>query len=137
MAMYILIMLVAAAVLVAPFSVGARTEQELLSSYRLLTNNHPVYWEDLLLQIKACYPHIQLLPVTQVEITKRFIEEGLGVSYLPFSMVKKEVENQTLSVISQQKIIRPSSHTYIVTKGETEETKQFKHFVAETLTETS
>ncbi|MBX9995468.1 MULTISPECIES: LysR family transcriptional regulator [Priestia] len=125
------------AVLVAPFSAEARTEQELLSSYRLLTNNHPVYWEDLLLQIKACYPHIQLLPVTQVEITKRFIEEGLGVSYLPFSMVKKEVENQTLSVISQQKIIRPSSHTYIVTKGETEETKQFKHFVAETLTETS
>ncbi|MCM3771709.1 substrate-binding domain-containing protein [Priestia aryabhattai] len=31
------------AVLVAPFSVGTRTEQELLSSYRLLTNNHPVY----------------------------------------------------------------------------------------------
>ncbi|MEK1831797.1 hypothetical protein AAAC51_31725 [Priestia megaterium] len=42
--------------------------------------------------------------MTQVEITKRFIEEGLGVSYLPFSMVKKEVENQTLSVISQQKL---------------------------------
>ncbi|MCM3771710.1 MULTISPECIES: substrate-binding domain-containing protein [Priestia] len=75
--------------------------------------------------------------MTQVEITKRFIEEGLGVSYLPFSMVKEEVENQTLSVISQQKIIRPSSDTYIVTKGETEEIKQFKHFVAETLTETS
>ncbi|WP_262984151.1 substrate-binding domain-containing protein [Priestia megaterium] len=91
------------AVLVAPFSAEARTEQELLSSYGCLRIIICLLGR-LLLQIKSCYPHIQLLPVTQVEITKRFIEEGLGVSYLPFSMVKKEVENQTLSVISQQKL---------------------------------
>lgn len=120
-------------ILVAPFIETTKpsliNEEEILRQYRLLTNNHPSYWETLLSEIKRCYPRIRTIPVTQVEITKRFIEQGLGVSYLPVSMVQDELRNKTLMEVKPNKIIPPASFTYVVTKTETPEVKQFKSFL--------
>lgn len=121
-------------ILVAPF-IGETeqsliNEEEMLRQYRLLTNNHPSYWEILLSQIKRYYPKIRTIPVTQIEITKRFIEQGLGVSYLPVSMVQEELRNKTMIEVKPNKIIPPASFTYVVTKTETPEVKQFKASLA-------
>ncbi|HZG69907.1 MAG TPA: LysR family transcriptional regulator, partial [Chondromyces sp.] len=66
-------------------------EQTILHRYRLITHNHPDYWDNLLNDIKRHYPTVRTMKVNQIEVTKRFIEEGLGVSYLPFTVIKDEV----------------------------------------------
>lgn len=115
-------------ILVAPFKNEniKLNEEQILQQYRVLTNNHPSYWETLLTNIKKYYPRIQTIPVTQMEITKRFIEQGLGVSYLPLSMVQEELVTRKLMKVEQDKIILPTSYTYIATKVEIPEVKQFK-----------
>lgn len=118
-------------ILVAPFSVRKGQDQlsvyegEVLNQYRLLTNNHPSYWTELLANIKRFYPRIRTIPVTQMEVTKRFIESGLGISYLPFSIVQEELKNERMIEIKPDKVVPPTSYTYVVTKIETTEVKEF------------
>ncbi|GAA3317077.1 hypothetical protein GCM10020331_014870 [Ectobacillus funiculus] len=79
-------------VLVGPYNEYCLEEHMALSTYRVITDNHPDYWDYLLRQIKSYYPNVRTMAVNQVEITKRFIEQGLGVSYLPVTMVRDEVQ---------------------------------------------
>lgn len=97
----------------------------MLKRYRLLTNNHPAYWDDLLSEINRVYPNVRTLPVTQMEITKRFIEKGLGVSYLPLSMVQEELNRKQMIEVEHRHITLPISYTYVVTKVETSEVRLF------------
>lgn len=128
-------------ILVAPY--GKEKEQneyfpveaEIFKKYRVLTNNHPTYWSSILTEIKRYYPNIRTMPVTQIEISKRFIEKGLGVSYLPLSMVHEELKHQKMIEVKQDKILSPTSFTYVVTKIETPEVKLFISFLTRTFEE--
>ncbi|MBM7650889.1 LysR family transcriptional regulator [Neobacillus cucumis] len=100
-----------------------------LHKYRLITHNHPDYWDDFLNEIKRHYPNVQTMKVNQVEVTKRFIEEGLGVSYLPLTVVKEEIASKRLVEIKPDKIIRPTSSTYLLTKAATDEVLIFIEFL--------
>lgn len=108
-------------------------ESDVLQTYRIITDNHPDYWDDLLPLIKNFYPHVQTMPVHQVEGTKRFIREGLGVSYLPYSMVKAELELEELMEISPIHIQPPISKTYLISQVDTEESQLFTQFLKETV----
>ncbi|UGB33073.1 LysR family transcriptional regulator [Metabacillus sp. B2-18] len=104
-------------------------EKHALSHYRLITHNHPDYWDSLLNDVKRHYPIIQTMVVNQVEVTKKFIENTLGVSYLPYSMVKDDIKKNILSEIVSDKISPPISVTYLVTKVETNEVRSFHEFI--------
>jgi LysR family transcriptional repressor of citA len=110
-------------------------EAEIFKQYRVLTNNHPTYWGSLLTEIKRYYPSIRTIQVTQIEISKRFIEKGLGVSYLPLSMVREELKHQKMIEVKQDKITSPTSYTYVVTKIETPEVQLFISFLMRTFEE--
>jgi LysR family transcriptional repressor of citA len=69
------------------------------------------------------------MTVNQVEVTKRFIEEGLGVSYLPLTVVKNEINLNRMVEIKSDKIIPPKSSTYVLTKVETDEVVLFVKFL--------
>ncbi|KAB8129359.1 LysR family transcriptional regulator [Gracilibacillus oryzae] len=111
------------------------SEEDALNQYRLITNNHPEYWEDLLMDIKIYFPLIQTMEVNQMEVTKKFIENGLGVSYLPKSIAGDEVRQGKLREITAEKIITPLSYTYITTKIETAEVSEFIYFLRRALSE--
>lgn len=104
-------------------------EQNVLQTYRVITHNHPVYWDELLDVIKRHYPAVKTMKVNQVEVTKRFIEAGLGVSYLPFTVVKEEIAMKKLVKITPNQIFPPTSSTFLVTKVETEEVLIFTQFL--------
>jgi len=106
-------------------------EQTILQKYRLITHNHPDYWDDLLNDIKKHYPNVLTMKVNQIEITKRFIEQGLGISYLPYTMVQDELRRNKLFEIKQDKIHLPTSLTYALTKVETSEVSTFIRFLKE------
>lgn len=124
-------------VLVAPYSTEIDCEKTLFQIYRLITHNHPVYWDDLLVEVKRFYPTIKTMKVNQIEVTKKFIEQGLGVSYLPYSMVEKEVKSNLLKVIIPDQISLPISQTYIVTKVMTPEATTFMKFFKEEVNKTN
>jgi LysR family transcriptional regulator, repressor for citA len=104
-------------------------EKTAFQRYRLITHNHPVYWDELLNKIKMYYPTVRTMNVNQIEITKRFIEAGLGVSFLPLTMVKDEISLSKLLEIPSDKISSPKSSTYVVTKAETIEVVTFMKFL--------
>lgn len=65
--------------------------EAMLQSSFLFTHHHPVFWEELLLKLRLQVTGIRTMKVTQAHIVKRFIQEGLGVSFLPRSMVRREL----------------------------------------------
>jgi len=118
--------------LVGP-NVHSLDEPTVLQKYRLITHNHPDYWDDLLYEIKRHYPTVKTMKVNQVEVTKRFIEAGLGVSFLPLTVVKEEIGLNKLVEIKTDKITPPTSSTYLLTKVETEEVLAFAKFLKSTI----
>lgn len=116
-------------ILVGPNEVSDLNEQTAIQKYRLITHNHPDYWDHLLNNIKKHYPTVQTMKVNQIEVTKRFIEEGLGISYLPFTMIKDEITMNKLVEIKTDKITLPTSYTYVLTKVESDEVLAFINFL--------
>ena len=125
-------------ILVAPNEckdISCLDEPTILHKYRLITHNHPDYWDNLLDDIKRHYPTVHTMRVDQIEVTKRFIEEGLGVSYLPSTVAKNEIEMNKLIKIKPRNIIPPTSSTYVLTKVETNEVSIFIKFLKDALSE--
>lgn len=104
-------------------------ESSIIQKYRLITHNHPDYWDHLLNQVKKHYPKVQTMAVNGIEVSKRFIEEGLGVSYLPRTMVMEEILQNRLVELKPDKINPPESSTYLLTKIETQEVQLFERFL--------
>ncbi|WP_409291078.1 LysR family transcriptional regulator [Peribacillus sp. SCS-37] len=88
---------------------------EILSTKRLIIHNHPEYWEGLLKELKQHLP-LQTMVVSEVHVTKRFIEEGLGVSFLPVSTVRRELLEGRLLEIDFPLFPLPAARTYTVMK---------------------
>ncbi|WP_088006659.1 LysR family transcriptional regulator [Indiicoccus explosivorum] len=65
--------------------------EEMLKVHRLFIGHHPVFWDELLLKLRKQLLFVQTMQVTQAHIAKRFIQEGLGVSVLPKSTVRREL----------------------------------------------
>ncbi|HEY3365750.1 MAG TPA: LysR family transcriptional regulator [Symbiobacteriaceae bacterium] len=101
--------------------------QEVLQTNRLLTQNHPVYWDDLLLAIHSHGVRVRTMEVSQVDITKRFIEEGLGISFLPQSTVDQELADARFQVVPTPGLPLPVAATHVIypTTGATDPAKAF------------
>lgn len=85
-----------------------------LQSHRLLTHNHPVYWDSLLLGIYNQGIQVRTMEVSQVDITKRFIEEGLGISFLPHTTVWRELAEGRLLEVPTPGLTLPTAATYVI-----------------------
>ena len=92
-------------------------EEESLRKYHLFTDSHPAIWEKLLPVIKNNFPFVKTLKVSEVHITKRFITEGLGVSYLPASTIRRELLEGRLIVVPSS-LPLPKTSTYFIIRYE-------------------
>ncbi len=105
-------------------------EEEILANNLLLTDNHPVYWEGLKKQIRLKYPRVKMMRVSQIHITKRFIIEGLGVSLLPASTVRRELlEGSVMEVPCHTLTNLPSAGTYAIMKDRDAKINEFMQFL--------
>ncbi|RNF38795.1 LysR family transcriptional regulator [Planococcus salinus] len=97
--------------------------EEALQSYLLFTHHHPVYWEELVLKLRRRVTRLRTMKVTQAHIAKRFIQEGLGLSFLPKSMVRRELVEGRLMEVHFDLFPLPSVATYFIFKdmGELEQ----------------
>ncbi|KIL51909.1 LysR family transcriptional regulator [Jeotgalibacillus soli] len=99
--------------------------ESLLSSEVLLTHNHPEYWDTILLELKNQYGRIRTMKVSQVHVTKRFIEEGFGFSILPISTVRRELAEGRLLEVFTHTIKLPHAATYMIKKSKNQEINDF------------
>ncbi len=104
--------------------------QDLLGTQLLLTGNHPVYWDALLQALSERQPHLRMMAVDRVDITKRMLEEGLGVSFLPMSSVVRELQEGRLKTIPVTDMTLPVSATYLVLPDQRELPEAALSFVA-------
>ncbi|MCF6409328.1 LysR family transcriptional regulator [Pseudalkalibacillus salsuginis] len=103
--------------------------KELLRNDVLLTHNHPLYWDDLISRIRMIEPAVRTMSVTQVNVTKRFIEEGIGFSFLPQSTVKRELLEGRILEVHAGMLELPVAYTYLIQKETTEEMERFITFI--------
>ncbi|MBE1554996.1 LysR family transcriptional regulator [Sporosarcina limicola] len=96
---------------------------DILQRNYLFTHHHPVFWDDLLFTLNKHVPGIRTMKVTQAHIVKKFIQEGLGVSFLPHSIVRRELIEGRLMQQHFDLFDLPSVSTYVLVKkkGELEE----------------
>ena len=64
--------------------------ESLFSKYAFFTHHHPTIWGHLSNQIKQYYPFSKQIEISQSYVVKRFIKDGLGMSFLPKVIVYKE-----------------------------------------------
>lgn len=114
---------------------GGTLFENLVRKNLILTHNHPVYWDELVSQIRRQYEHVRTMIVSQVHITKRFIEEGLGVSFLPKSTVTRELLEGRMQEVRVEGMDLPVAATYLVYNKLTWEIERFIEFLNEWGTE--
>lgn len=105
-------------------------EDELFSQYYLFTHNHPSYWDDVCKAVKSKYPSIKMMKVSQIHITKRFIVEGLGISFLPESTVRRELLEGRLLEIYHHSFNLPEANTYAIMKFKHSKQTEFLEFLS-------
>lgn len=105
-------------------------EEELFSQYYLFTHNHPSYWDELCNTVKIKHPNIKMMKVSQIHITKRFIIEGLGISFLPESTVRRELLEGRFLEVLHHSFHLPEANTYAVTKYNHSKQREFLEFLS-------
>ncbi|RQW18614.1 LysR family transcriptional regulator [Bacillus sp. C1-1] len=98
---------------------------EALTNYTMLTHNHPDYWESMLLSCRTIQPRIREMKVSQIHVTKRFIEEGIGCSILPHSAVKRELAEGRMLEVDLTPLQAPTVSTYLLKRNHSEEAQLF------------
>ncbi|MGL4523851.1 MAG: LysR family transcriptional regulator [Bacilli bacterium] len=101
-------------------------ENSLFQTKYLLTNNQSDVWDLLLQQIYMHYPSCKMMSVQNVDVTKALIATNFGFSYLPLSVVQKE-----MIVVPNVKIVPPQTSIYAVYKESTTEIEAFCALVKE------
>ncbi|MFD1031440.1 LysR family transcriptional regulator [Metaplanococcus flavidus] len=101
------------------------SDEEMLRSHYLFTHHHPEFWDELLVKLSLKVPGMRTMKVTQAHIVKRFIQEGLGVSFLPKSMVRRELIEGRLMESPFELFSLPSVATYFLCREMGELEKEF------------
>ncbi|GMA65063.1 LysR family transcriptional regulator [Alicyclobacillus fastidiosus] len=106
-------------VFVGPSGIGVRNGREVSTEdiFRenlLFTYNHPLYWDDLLFQLRCNVPNVRTMKVSKVHVSVEWIKEGMGISFLPVTTVKDAVEKGQMDMVPFPYFSLPSAHTYLL-----------------------
>lgn len=104
--------------------------QELLEKNIIFSDNHPVYWDTIKKQLTNRLVSYKFMKVNQSHITKRFVLEGIGVSFLPKSIINREIMEGRLLEVPVNFIKIPTASMYILHKYEHEIESDFVKFVS-------
>ncbi|WP_181348504.1 LysR family transcriptional regulator [Thalassobacillus sp. CUG 92003] len=104
---------------------------ELLQRSPIFTDNHPGYWQSLKHTIAREVDTYKMIRVTQSHIAKRFILEGMGVSFLPHSIIRRDVEEGRLLEAPLPFESLPKAETYVLYKYLHSKEKAFISYIAD------
>lgn len=88
--------------------------QRLIEEERIFAHNHPGYWPGLLRSLRQRGFSPRAMAVSQVDVTKKLIEDGLGISFLPKSAVRRELVEGRLLEVQTPDFSLPETATHLV-----------------------
>ncbi len=124
--------------------VGPRDEQafgrpplvaaDVLTKNTVFTHCHPEYWEGLMEDLHTHFDRLRTMRVTQVHVVLQWIMEQMGVSFLPYTTVQREIERGRVEEVPFITFDLPTAHTYLVQPRHSPQIAQaFAAFVIESL----
>lgn len=90
--------------------------KEVLQKNYLFTHHHPVFWDDFLVKLHKHVSGVRTMKVTQAHIAKRFVQDDLGVSFLPHSIVRRELLEGKVMQPHFDLFELPTVSTFIIVK---------------------
>ncbi|GEO25332.1 HTH-type transcriptional regulator CitR [Alicyclobacillus acidoterrestris] len=104
----------------------------IFKKYLLFTYNHPLYWDNLLFQLRQFISNVRTLRVNKVHVSIEWIKEGMGVSFLPLSTVESAIDQGEIDLLPFPYFPLPCAHTYLLTqKNTTRAVDDLIHLVTE------
>jgi LysR family transcriptional repressor of citA len=100
------------------------SEVDFFKKYRILSENHPSYWINLVEKIREIVPEADFTNISSVNVTESLIKADQGISYLPIYIFKDSV-NKDIRIIESKLIEDPISFTYVIWKKEAPEIELF------------
>ncbi|MFJ7951645.1 LysR family transcriptional regulator [Lysinibacillus sp. NPDC096418] len=110
--------------LIVPMSKKETDVLTLLQQETILTHEYAPYWQEVqqVLQQFPCYKSMQL---NQTELIKNFVKQGLGIAFLPKSVIDSDHQHQLLFSCSVKEFQHIVSNTYFLTKYFTADSDAF------------
>ncbi|MFT9815987.1 LysR family transcriptional regulator [Lysinibacillus sp. NPDC056185] len=110
--------------LIAPISKKATDAQTLLQQETILTHEYAPYWQDIQ-QVLQQFQSYKSMNINQTEVIKNFVKQGLGIAFLPKSVIEAESHQQLLHSYSLKECAHIVSNTYFLTKYVTADIEAF------------
>jgi LysR family transcriptional repressor of citA len=87
---------------------------DLCRRYPMLTHSHPLFWDDLVRALTRRFPFLRTIRVEQMQVSARWVEQGLGMSILPLSLVRAPLALGRMVAIEVPELEWPTSATYLM-----------------------
>ncbi|MGE7688485.1 LysR family transcriptional regulator [Lysinibacillus sp. NPDC097214] len=110
--------------LIAPISKKATDARTLLQQETILTHEYAPYWQDIQ-QVLQQFPGYKIMNINQTEVIKNFVKQGLGIAFLPKSVIEAESHQQLLHSYSLKECSHIVSNTYFLSKYVTADIEAF------------
>ncbi|MGG0664395.1 LysR family transcriptional regulator [Viridibacillus arvi] len=110
-------------VCVGPKHLESMDMVEIIRQEKVLTHEYAPYWDEVNRQLQQHFPHTTNMKVNQTEAIKQMILEGIGVAFLPKSVVRKELEEDRLALLATNILKTCTSKTYFISKYSSVETE--------------
>lgn len=94
--------------------------EELFQTYTLFTHHHPTIWGELLRKLREKYVLTKQVSISQSYVVKRLIKDGLGLSFLPRMIVRKERMEGRFNIVPFEDFPLPSVPVYLFYKESTQ-----------------
>ncbi|WP_427107994.1 LysR substrate-binding domain-containing protein [Lysinibacillus xylanilyticus] len=88
----------------------------IFQTYTLFTHHHPTIWADLLHKLQEKYVVPKQVSISQSYVVKRLIKDGLGMSFLPRMIVRRERMEGRFNIVPFDEIALPSVPVYLFYK---------------------
>lgn len=102
---------------------------EILAKNIIFTDHHPLYWPNLKRQIQNQVSTYRFVKVSQSHAAKRFILEGMGISFLPLFTARREIQEGRLLPVSTPFLDLPMSSIYALYTDYDTKTELFVKFI--------
>ena len=90
--------------------------EQLFNEYSFFINHIPSVSDEINHQIKLYFPSMKTISISQSYIVKRFIKDGLGISFLPKMITRREMMEGRFNVIPFSHFELPTVQVFLLMK---------------------
>ncbi|MGG2081023.1 LysR family transcriptional regulator [Lysinibacillus pakistanensis] len=101
--------------LIAPIAKKEADALTLLQHEMILTHEYAPYWQDIQ-QVLQQFKRYKSMHINQTEVIKNFVKHGLGIAFLPRSVIEADYQQNLLHSYSIQEFSHIMSNSYFLAK---------------------